>query len=213
MPANSSTKKVSLSLVGASGKMGLVLQELIAEDPELMLSDHPDVVIDFSAEKGTKKAIKWGKPLVCGTTGLSEETFKQLQSLAKFVPVVYSPNFSLGIALLFEVAPFLAKHCDPSQILIEETHHTEKKDSPSGTALRLKEFLNTPRIESIREKGEVGTHRVQFNFEDEKLEIAHFAFSRRAFAKGAILAAKKILSLPPNYYSFREILFENKGKP
>lgn len=204
---DSSTKKVSIALVGASGKMGRALTHLIEEDIGSELGETADVVIDFSSKEGTKKAIEMGLPLVCGTTGLGDEEFAALETLSKTVPVLYAPNFSLGMAICFDMmkryGPLLTKF---SECFIEETHHTEKKDSPSGTALKLGELLGCKEIESRRKKDVVGIHALNFSFGDETLLIRHEAFSRDCFARGALFAAKKIFTLPPKLYSLTEIL-------
>ncbi len=209
MHASSSTKKASISLVGASGKMGQALHELIDGDPEVeYLESGGDVLIDFSSPEGTRAAIAQNKPLVCGTTGLSKEVILELEELSKRVPVLYSPNFSIGMNLLFEFLEMMGEKLKKfSTIEIEETHHTEKKDSPSGTALKLAELIRVDPTEiSAKRVGDVfGIHQLQFLFDDETLSISHEAHSRKAFAQGALVAAKFILKKPARIYSFREI--------
>lgn len=196
--------------------MGKMLTELILEDPELELADEGgDVVIDFSSPEGTKQAIAYKKPLVCGTTGLSKAIGEELESLSKEQPVLYSPNFSLGMALCFELlkqmqislkkyTPF--GHKIPS-IQIQETHHTQKKDAPSGSSLWMAELLavSPMQIESIRKGEVVGSHQVNFLFDHEQLSVRHEAFSRKAFAQGALLAAKFLLNKPPKLYTIYDL--------
>jgi len=206
MHEKSNTKKVRLSLIGASGKMGQMISELASKDPELEIVDDGDVVIDFSSPEGTKKAIAMGKPLVCGTTGLSEEIFRDLQKLAKEVPVLYSPNFSLGIALCFEMLDQMAEKLKKfSKISIKEIHHTQKVDSPSGTAKRLGELLETENITAERIGDVIGVHQVNFLFDEEELILKHEVFSRKAFAHGAIVAAKYLFNRPAKYYKLSDV--------
>lgn len=209
MAENSNTKKVKLALVGSRGKMGQALLGLIAKDDSFSLDpSQPDVVIDFSSPEGTKKAIQMGRPLVCGTTGLSEEIFEQLEDLATKVPVMYSPNFSLGMNLLFEVVEQLGSRLKKyAQVQIEETHHLEKKDTPSGSSIQLAKLLgiSPKKILSKREEGVVGEHQVKFLFANEALTFQHQAFHRDAFAHGALLAAKFLLNKSPRLYSLDEI--------
>lgn len=204
MHANCNTKKVNIALVGGSGRMGQMVSKLAQEDPEVEMVDEGDVVIDFSSPEGTRKAIALGKPLVCGTTGLVEDIMEELEELSKVVPVLYSPNFSLGMALCFEVLGFLKKNL-AAEIIIEETHHTQKVDAPSGSAKKMAEILETENVASNRVDGVIGTHQVEFLFGKEKITLRHDALSREVFAQGAIAAAKFIYDKPPGYYSFRDI--------
>jgi len=189
--------------------MGTTLSQLIEKDEGLQetVAD-ADVVIDFSSPEGTEKAIEMGKPLVCGTTALPQKTLSRLEELSKSVPVLYSPNFSLGIALLFqtleEMGEKLKKYSTPT---IHETHHIHKKDTPSGTALKMAEILGIPpiEIESSREGEAVGIHQVDFLFPDEKLSLTHKAESREAFARGALTAAKFLFGKPAKFYSLRDL--------
>ncbi len=206
MRERSNTKKVKITLVGESGKMGQMITELASKDPEVEIVRSGDVVIDFSTPEGTKKAIDMGKPLVCGTTGLSEEIFQDLQALAKKVPVLYSPNFSIGIALCFEMLETVGEKLKKlSKITIQETHHTQKVDSPSGTAKRLGELLDTDAITSERIGDVIGVHQVKFLFDHEELILKHEAFSRKAFAEGALIAAKFLFNRPAKIYKLSDV--------
>jgi len=200
-----------ITLVGRSGKMGQVLEALIEDDPDLKLVEEDcDVVIDFSSPKGTKKALSMKKPLVCGTTGLNDEIFANMQELAKKIPILYSPNFSLGIALcsmmLEKVGPYLKKF---ASIGIEEVHHMEKKDSLSGTALKLAQILgiDSAAIKAKRIPNVVGIHQINFTLDNEMVSLRHEAFSREAFAKGAIEAAKFIFNKPAKFYEIRDLFY------
>jgi 4-hydroxy-tetrahydrodipicolinate reductase len=202
MPVSSNTKKVSISLIGASGKMGQMLQALAKKDPEVEISDVGEVVIDFSSPEGTKKAIALGKPLVSGTTGLSEEIFASLFELSKKVPVLYSPNFSIGMSLLFEM---LQTVNGKFEVEIEETHSVQKKDAPSGTALQLGELLQTKKIQAHRVNETVFKHKIKILIEQEMLTLEHEAYSREVYALGALKAAKFLHHKPPKLYSLSEV--------
>ncbi|MDN3505945.1 MAG: dihydrodipicolinate reductase C-terminal domain-containing protein [Simkaniaceae bacterium] len=184
--------------------MGQIVTKLADEDSEVEVADEGDVVIDFSSPEGTKKAIALGKPLVCGTTGLDEDVMKELETLSKIVPVLYAPNFSLGMALSYEMLGFLKKNLD-AEVFIEETHHTKKADTPSGSAKKMAEILETENVVSHRVDEVVGTHKVEFLFGKEKITLQHEALSREIFAQGAIAAAKFIFGKPPKFYSISDI--------
>jgi len=200
---------VDILLIGKSGKMGRALSQMIQQDDRLQeVEQGGDLVIDFSNPDGTRKGILEGKPLVCGTTGLPSEIFSELKNFSQKYPVLYSPNFSLGIALFFHIldqmGPKLKKFSSPS---ISETHHVHKKDAPSGTALHMANLLemDPTQIETIREKEVVGEHQVDFLFDNEILSLSHKALSRNAFAYGALEAAKFLLNKPPKLYSIGDL--------
>lgn len=206
MPKNYNTKKVKISLIGEKGKMGSIITALARQDPEVEVSDPADVIIDFSSPEGTKSAIAMQKPLICGTTGLSEETMEAILSLSKKVPVLYSPNFSVGMFLCFEILAFLKdKRKYFSTISIEETHHEQKKDTPSGTAKKMADILGDCEIVSHRTQDAIGIHQVNFFLGGEKISLSHEVFSREAFAQGVLRAVKFIYNRPPNFYSLQDL--------
>jgi len=195
--------------MGATGRMGRLVAELVKSDPEVELAtDEADIWIDFSTPEGTQKAIALGKPLVCGTTGLPDSVLKELHTLSEKVPVLYAPNFSLGIALAVKMLNALTPHLKVfSTIKIDETHHRHKKDAPSGTALSLSLLLGTDQIESHRVGEVVGTHQITLNLPNETLTLTHEALSRKAFAQGALEAAKFIFNKPAKLYSLDDLDF------
>jgi len=210
MDESSNIKKVNLTLVGKNGKMGRAITALVNGDPQWELSDRGDVVIDFSSPEGTLAAIEMEKPFVCGTTGLSKEIFQKLDRLSTRVPVLYSPNFSLGACLLIQMMETFAHQLKRfGSVSIEEVHHTQKRDTPSGTALKLGEFLGVQEIKAKREKDVVGIHQVKVSFDNEELLIRHQAHSREAFAKGALACAKFLLSRPPKMYQLSDIFIDH----
>lgn len=208
MAANCNTKKVRISLIGSSGKMGQMVQACVLNDPEVEICSDGDVVIDFSSAEGTKKAIALEKPLVCGTTGLDEEIFASLEALSKKVPVLYSPNFSLGIALCFEMLESCAgKIKEFAQVDVDEVHNSQKKDTPSGTALRLAELTGAENISHQRIDRQVFKHQVKIRLNSEVVTLSHEAFSRDVYALGALAAAKFILHQSPKLYSLKDIFY------
>ncbi len=195
-----------------------------------------DVIVDFTspgaALSNAEYASKTGKAMVIGTTGFSEYEKKELESLAKGFPCVISPNMSIGVNVMFEVAKRLAQLLgDGFDVEIIEAHHRFKADAPSGTALRLgevvaealgRDFREAARFERYGRIGErkgdeigiqtirggdiVGEHTLIFCGIGERLELTHRALSRDNFARGAIRALKWVVGKPPGIYTMKEVL-------
>jgi 4-hydroxy-tetrahydrodipicolinate reductase len=220
---------VRVALIGARGRMGQTILDLAKNDSnidivaECDLGDQIepaikdcDVAIDFSnvssIEEVCAAATKNGKALVIGTTGHSAEQRKLIETTAKSLPIVFASNFSVGVNALFALTrravKILGLEFKPE---IVETHHTKKKDAPSGTAKTLGEILkqelkiDVP-IESIREGEVVGNHTVTFVGPAERLELTHRAGSREIFGSGALRAAKWLLGKSPGLYSMQDVL-------
>ena len=222
---------VSVLLIGAAGRMGKTVLDLAQSESEIEIEiaaecdlgdpiepamKNCDVAVDFSQADSTdeicRAAVKHGTPLVIGTTGHSQQQRKTIEQTAQSVPIVLASNFSVGVNVLFwltqKAAELLGNDFNPE---IVETHHTMKKDAPSGTAKTLAEILKPVRkseipIESIREGDVVGEHTVIFNGSDESLELTHRAANRRIFAGGALRAAKWVINKPPGLYSMQHVL-------
>jgi 4-hydroxy-tetrahydrodipicolinate reductase len=220
---------VQVLLIGAAGRMGQTVRDLAQSDPEIKItaqcdlgdSIEPamkicDVAIDFSQAESIdeicRAALQHGKSLVIGTTGHSRQQRKTIQETAHSVPIVLASNFSVGVNVLFwltqKAAELLGSDFNPE---IVETHHTMKKDAPSGTAKTLAEILKAVRnseipIQSIREGDVVGEHTVIFRGSSERLELTHRAASRGIFALGALRAAKWILHKRAGLYSMQDVL-------
>lgn len=224
MPA-SAPVDLTLIVYGATGRMGGQVLDL-AKDQNAFKKVHPvrrleefngkgDVVIDFSLPQAMNDLIRFCKekkvPLVSGTTGLNENHMSALQDLSKTVPVLWSPNMSLGIMVITRCLRELRLLSD-WQFKISETHHVHKKDKPSGTALRLKEELEKAIGRKIEEPesqrvGEViGDHQVKALGPFEEISIEHKATDRRIFAQGAIQAALWIVGKEPGFYSLQDLL-------
>jgi 4-hydroxy-tetrahydrodipicolinate reductase len=220
---------VRVLLIGAAGRMGKTVLDVANSDPEIEIalqcdlgdSIEPamkdcDVAIDFSQadsiDEICRAALQHGKSLVIGTTGHSQEQRKTIQETAHSVPIVLASNFSVGVNVLFwltqKAAELLGSDFNPE---IVETHHTMKKDAPSGTAKTLAEILKAVRnseisIQSIREGNVVGEHTVAFRGPGERLELTHRAANRGIFALGALRAAKWIVHKRTGLYSMQDVL-------
>jgi 4-hydroxy-tetrahydrodipicolinate reductase len=135
-----------------------------------------------------------------------------IEKTAKSVPIVFASNFSVGVNALFALTRRAAEILGPGfKPEIVETHHTQKKDAPSGTAKTLGEILkqagksDVP-IQSIREGDVVGEHTVTFIGPSERLELTHRAGSREIFARGALRAAEWVVDKSAGLYSMRDVL-------
>ena len=208
-------------LCGA-GKAGIFV---IEEPPE-----EAEVLIDFTTPEATVGHLAYEKPLVIGTTGLSEEQRAKVEEAAKSVPIVLAPNMSVGVNLLREVVRELSEKLAGYDVEVVEAHHRGKKDAPSGTALLLARAAAEGRRQNLdevavygregvspREEGEigihalrggavVGEHRLIFYSGGEEVEVIHRALSRRAFADGALRAARFAANAQPGLYSMADVL-------
>jgi 4-hydroxy-tetrahydrodipicolinate reductase len=173
-----------------------------------------DVAIDFSlpgAFGGILTAcLEHGAALVSGTTGLAEPDVAAMTAAAARMPIVWSSNFSLGVAVLASLVERAAQALPGWDCDIIEAHHKGKRDAPSGTALSLGEAIGaagvTPRYASIRAGDIVGEHTVQFTTDGERLELTHRASNRDIFARGALHAAGWLAHRPPGLYSLRDVV-------
>jgi 4-hydroxy-tetrahydrodipicolinate reductase len=182
-----------------------------------------DVVIDFSLPDGTAEVLeavlRQKKPLVCGVSGLNDTQLAQLEEVARYVPLVYDRNMSLGIAVLERSVREAAASLGAGfEVEISEVHHVHKKDAPSGTALKLGEAVAEARGEpgtgsvsfASERRGEVpGDHEVIMRSATETLTFAHSVTSRRVFADGAVRAGRWVVGQKPGRYTMRDVLFEN----
>jgi 4-hydroxy-tetrahydrodipicolinate reductase len=216
--------------IGYKGKMSLQLQEIYQEKNKSFKLFGPDApadvgvknfegasgVIDFSSPSATaeitKLAAQAKTPLVCGTTGWksSEERNKIFAEASKEIAIVADSNFSLGVEILCQATEKLAKGLD-HPFIITDIHHKHKVDTPSGTALKIKERILSVRpsakVEFLDMRiGEVpGEHSVTVAWDQELLEFTHRANSRRAFADGAIKALEWATKQKPGLYSMKDV--------
>ena len=192
-----------------------------------------DVVIDFSRPEALPEIAAYvrrtGTPLLSGTTGYSPRDLELLRSLGIAAPVLWSANFSLGVAVLYRALQTVSGVLKPDfDIEITETHHNQKADAPSGTAKLLVEALdpqhalrpvygregicgartgNEIGVHAIRGGTVAGEHTVSYFGVDEVLEITHKAGSRQIFVNGALMVARKLIRMPKGRYELQDILF------
>ncbi len=240
-------------LVTGTGRMGKMIMELIENDERFTLAGSighdncntladtapADVVIDFSNKAMLPLLCEYvkrtGTPLVCGTTGFTDEDMQQLQQLGEHAPVLYSANYSVGVAVLRKLAAVAAQALgNDFNIEIIETHHNQKADAPSGTAKLLLNAVDpkhtfdvvhgregitgkrSPReigVHAVRGGTVAGKHTVAFFGADEEIELTHLASSRRIFAAGALKAAANLINRPSGFYSIDDILFSQGETP
>ncbi len=175
-----------------------------------------DVLIDFTlpeaADEHLDYAAKYKKAVVLGTTGLSQAQINKVEDVSKLVPVVFSPNMSIGVNVLFDTLGEIAGRLGPDySVEIVEAHHKAKKDAPSGTAKKMAEVIREVAkkdipTHSIRLGDIFGDHTVIFCGNSERIEVKHQAHSRDLFAVGALKAAKWIFQKPAGLYSMQDVL-------
>ena len=212
---------LNLFLNGASGKMGSSIINQLSKIENISIIDSIvdcDVVIDFSRPESSikiiKKCIENKKPIVIGTTGFNNEQLQTIKEASQVIPVSLSYNMSKGIFFLKElIKDFLLKNKHNFECVIHEVHHTEKVDSPSGTAIELEKTINNNdtnkiissiRIESKRVFGVNGIHEVRFFNNNDSVVFKHEALSRNIFSEGALTIAKSIIKKEPNLYSVKD---------
>jgi 4-hydroxy-tetrahydrodipicolinate reductase len=193
-------------------------------------ADAPD--IDFALATPLAIALERRIALVCGTTGLSSAQMNELKDAAGRIPVLWSANFSLGVALLKRMAAMAAAQLGPDfDAEILDVHHRHKKDAPSGTALALGRAIADARRHAfedvarytreglgdarspheigfavMRAADVVGEHTVMFASEGERLELTHRANSRSIFASGAVRSASWLARQRAGWYDIADVL-------
>ncbi len=175
-----------------------------------------DVLIEFTAPLATLEhleiAVKNKKAVVIGTTGFTKDEVEKIKDASRKIPVVFSPNMSVGANLMFKITEEVARALgEDYEAEIVEAHHNQKKDAPSGTAKRLSEAVSkakgkTPPIHSIRLGDIVGDHTVIFAGKAERIELTHRVHSRDAFAKGSLDAAKFLAGKKPGLYTMADVI-------
>ena len=229
------------------GKMGRLIQETAQaagdeseaafgrEDLDRLgqLGRVADVVIDFSRPEALPEIASYvrrtGTPLLSGTTGFTPAQLSQLEALGAWAPVLWSANFSLGVAVLYRALAAVSGVLKPDfDIELTETHHNQKADAPSGTAKLLLEALDpahalTPvygregatgrrrkdeiGVHALRGGTVAGTHTIHFFGPDEELEFTPRAASRQIFVNGALHMARLLPGKPNGVYDLQKILF------
>lgn len=236
---------MKLALIGY-GKMGKAIEEIaLQRGHEIVLTIDQSNLSDFTKEniskaevaieftgphtayENIKNCLEFGTPIVCGSTGWLEkmDEIKKIRS-EKNGSFIYSSNYSVGVNIFFEInkklATLMAGHKD-YEVILEETHHTQKKDAPSGTAITLaeqilefvkrkKQWVNelsesTDDLEIISQRIDPapGTHSVKYSSAIDDIEIIHTAHNRKGFALGAVLAAEFIKD-KKGFFTMKEVL-------
>lgn len=187
----------------------------ISDNPQTIMNC--DCLIDFTVASATLEIlpylIKYKKCAVIGTTGLDEKGQAEIRAAAKRIPIVFSPNMSVGVNLLFKLAGISAKILQGYKVHIEEAHHIHKKDAPSGTAKKIAQIINTEgfdireeKIKAIREGEIVGDHKIIFESNVDRIELFHSAKTRDIFVQGALLAVKWIVKKKTGLYPMEDVL-------
>ncbi len=228
---------IHIHLLGATGRMGRAIAEAAAGRADLRLGDdEADVFVDFTApaalEANLGLARRAGKPILIGTTGLTEEQQAPIAAAARDIAIIQAANTSLGINLLAHLVREAAARLGAGwDIEIAEMHHRMKADAPSGTALMLGRAAAAGRgvdldavsarardgITGARKPGDIGfavlrggtvagEHQVIFAGEHERIELGHRAESRAVFAQGALAAALWLAGRPAGRYTMSDVL-------
>lgn len=174
-------------------------------------------VVDFGSPESFRQALERaqaaGLPFLSGTTGLTDADRAIMAAAAKKIPLFHSANMSYGVAVIAEILPRLAQLTAGMEAAIVETHHSRKKDAPSGTALKLGEIITAGRgkkdvaIHAVRGGDVVGDHTITFFGDAERIELTHRAHSRDIFAAGAVHALIWLLDRKgPGLYSMSDIV-------
>ena len=191
---------------------------------QVIFRTRPDVVVDFSTPDAALRNAKifslMKVNMVIGTTGFSKLALKKLYILARnhHTGIVYSPNITMGVNVLMLFANLAANILNNYDFQITEIHHKNKKDSPSGTAIKIAAEIEKELIASgaegddykapiyaIRAGGVISKHGVMIVGENDKIEISHEAFSRKAFALGAIRAVNFVVNRS-GYFEMSDVL-------
>ncbi len=222
---------IKICVSGSKGKMGSRILELAKDDADLQISGEFDVVeenteafiegcdclIEFTTPQATMEHLglceKHKKSIVIGTTGLSDDEKKKVEEASAKIPVVFSPNMSVGVNLLFKMVKDAARILGKDyNVEIVEAHHAQKTDAPSASAKELARIIKEEKIdikipiESVREGEIVGEHTITFESSADIIEITHSAKTRDIFAKGALQAAKWLTSKPAGLYTMKDAL-------
>jgi len=233
-----------LKLIGAidvvnenmdSGELAGIGKNNVPVSKDFEIISESDVTINFSSPKGVMEALamnkKYNVPSVIGTTGLTEDEIEFIKRVSKEIPIVFSPNMSIGVNLLFKLTEICAEILNTGfDVEVIEAHHRMKKDAPSGTAKKIVEILlnklnrsedeviygrkgligerkeNEIGVSVIRGGDIVGEHTVLFAGIGERIELTHRASSRTTFAKGALKACEWLIDKSPGLYTMFDVL-------
>ncbi|MDA0983881.1 MAG: 4-hydroxy-tetrahydrodipicolinate reductase [Proteobacteria bacterium] len=240
---------MKVAIAGAGGKMGRMLIEAVGADPSLKLAVAFDIgddiakavagcdaLIDFTRPEGTlqhlEACVTAGKAIVIGTTGFTPEQKARIDAAAKRIPVMLSPNFAVGVNVVFKLAEVAAKALGEGyDIEVIEAHHRQKVDAPSGTALEIGRILaralgrDLGKVATHGREGDtgarpskeigfhairggdiVGEHMVVFAGVGERVEVTVRSHSRMSYATGALRATKWLQGKAPGLYDTFDVL-------
>lgn len=173
-----------------------------------------DIVLDFSSPKIIQEELmfckKYNKKLIVCSTGHSEENIKLIKKYSGYIPIFLSPNTSMGVAFLVSILKSYIKFIKNYEIKIIETHHKNKKDTPSGTAKsfidELKSHYLNAEVISLRGGNCPGEHEIVLLGQNEKISIKHEAYSRELFAEGALKIAEFMKDKKAGLYTMELLL-------
>lgn len=234
-------------VTGALGRMGSITVQKVTDAPDLTLTAAVDVrgevtcledvqgqanvLIDFSHHTAASAIMNWAVEhqvaVVMCTTGHTPEEQEAIRAAAQKIPVFYSANMSVGVALLAELAKKTAAVFPDADIEIVETHHNRKADAPSGTALMLGRVIQQVRPQSVFQLGrsgmqkrtpqEIGFHAIRrgnvpgiheiiVSTDTQSITLRHEVYDRALFADGALTAARFLLEQAPGLYDMADML-------
>ncbi len=234
-------------VTGALGRMGSITVQKVTDAPDLTLTAGVDVMgpvpcledvqgqaqvlIDFSHHTAAPAIMNWAiehqVAVVMCTTGHTQEEQEAIRAAAEKIPVFYSANMSVGVALLAELAKKTAAVFPDADIEIVETHHNRKADAPSGTALMLGQAIRQVRPQSVFQLGrsgmqkrtpqEIGFHAIRrgnvpgiheiiVSTDTQSITLRHEVYDRALFADGALTAARFLLDQAPGLYDMADML-------
>lgn len=234
-------KKINIGLFGSTGKMGVVIRQLLKKNSEfnalIEVCSKPtgdfdfsysdlkkiseqnlkkiDVWIDFSRPEGLLALLpviqKMKTPLISGTTGFEKNQFSKVEITSKKIPILWASNMSVGLWTVRQAIKALStvSHFD---FAVEEIHHTQKQDNPSGTAVTLHQDLEKTVGKKITQPighrlgGVFGIHTITAASQSEMIKLEHNALNRTVFAEGALKAALWIVKQPAGLYSMDDLM-------
>jgi len=240
---------MKIAIIGY-GKMGKAIEQIaISRGHEIVLKINRDNLSEFSKEnlalvdvaiefsspetalENVIKCMEFGVPVICGTTGWNDKLYLAQEKCTQTnSALLQASNFSVGVNLFFELNRHLAAMMTDwpgYDVSVEETHHTEKKDAPSGTAITILEQIleqvkhknnwslsgtadeETIPVTAHRIAGVPGTHNVKYSSPIDEIEIIHTAHSREGFAQGAVLAAE-FIQHRKGIFTMQDVLMRNK---
>ena len=219
-------KQSNINLIGCvasknNKNFGKKIATFIESNYELELKDSfeeiskPDVVIDVSSPEAFEDIVKFSElnksALIIASTGHSNEQIESLKRLSNSIPIMMVPNLSRGINFIKKLLSDNELSVFSKKVKINEIHHKNKKDSPSGTALELEKIIEEKNkeikisINSTRDESSIGVHSIKIIMENESIELKHEAKSRDIFAQGAISAINWIAGKTPGMYSLSDL--------